>query len=288
MFSIYGLYDSVKSEHVRYIGYTQHDPIDRLIRHIKGVRNFEKKSHKVNWLREVLLTNGTPKVFLIGEASTLENAHILEKLYICEYLKAGHKLTNATDGGDGVHGLKHTEESRVKMSASQILTYQLGRESPCGMRGKKHSEKFCVKMSATQKKRYENLEERKRTSVATKEYFENHPEISAKISARLMGREVSEETRAKISTSQKGKIISEETRAKIKAARKNQAPTNKGRKFSAEWCAKMSAARKGKKLSEETRAKMSASGKEAWQSETRIKAKLVQLQKSLAELEELS
>ena len=81
-----------------------------------------------------------------------------------------------------------------------------------------------------------------------------NPEVRAKISEALKGKEVSEETKRKISEGNKGKKMSEEARKKISKA-------HKGKKKSKEHRKKISEAHSGKKLSEETRKKMSEAKK---------------------------
>ena len=50
-----------------------------------------------------------------SEASALE----MEKCLIKSFRVCGFDLANYTDGGDGVSGLKHSEETRKKMSATR-------------------------------------------------------------------------------------------------------------------------------------------------------------------------
>ena len=106
MFSIYGLFDPIDPGHIRYVGYTKYDPIDRLFSHIKDIKSkAQKELNKkfVNWtyaqkgIGKILSENRTPRIFTIIETSTLKNAHILERLYIREYRKAGHQLWNLTE-----------------------------------------------------------------------------------------------------------------------------------------------------------------------------------------------
>jgi hypothetical protein len=110
------------------------------------------------------------------------------------------------------------------------------------------------------------------------------PETRAKLSAALLGHEVSDETRqkisaapgraARISATLKGHEVSDETRQRISASKKDQpghspsdetrakiVASNTRRVVSPETRARMSASHTGKKASDETRAKMSATRK---------------------------
>jgi len=78
-------------------------------------------------------------------------------------------------------------------------------------------------------------------------------EISAKISAKLKGRPLSEQTKQKLSASHTGKKLSAEHVQKI-------SNSNRGKKRTDEARAKMSAAMTGKRKSEEHRRKIGLSG----------------------------
>lgn len=202
-FTIYGLYDPLEPGHVRYIGKTQLDPISRLTEHIRNTLNFKKQTYKLNWLRKVLLENRVPKIFIINETSTEENAFIFEKLYIREHRKAGHKLTNATDGGEGSKGLRHTKESRAKIGAASKdheVSVEWRAKIGAGNKGKIRSEEMRKKMSVVKKGSTHTIETLKKMSASHKGLVVS-TKTRAKISTTLKGHTVSTRTRAKISTS---------------------------------------------------------------------------------------
>jgi hypothetical protein len=117
-----------------------------------------------------------------------QHALDLEVRMIAALRNSGVKLSNITDGGDGVSGLIHTKESRLKMSVAV-------------------------------KKSHSNPATKKRMSESAK----NRPPISnetrLKMSNLSSGRIMSKEARQKISTAKKGKyyngVMTDKTREKL-------------------------------------------------------------------------
>ena len=91
---------------------------------------------------------------------------------------------NQTEGGDGIRGFTHTDETKQKISSAAKERLSVAANHP--MYGKKHSEESRTKMSAAQIKRFEN------------------PEQRAKISKSRSGVSYSEETCKKHSEKAKG------------------------------------------------------------------------------------
>ena len=96
---------------VRYVGWTT-DMKKRLIQHTRSVQKGEK-SLKADWFREVLAEGFTPIIVQVGLGFGLgwEQAEIAE---IALQRSLGAKLTNGTDGGDGVKGYKFSKEQTDK------------------------------------------------------------------------------------------------------------------------------------------------------------------------------
>jgi group I intron endonuclease len=131
---------------------------------------------------------------------------------------------NMTLGGEGIFGLKHSEQSKKKMSEYQRKrTYEHQENISKGLKGKPLSE-----------------------------------EHKEKIRQFMLGRKLSKETRQKLSTSLKGKIFTKEHRENL---RKSAIGHKRcvGRVLSEETKDKIRKAHLGKKHSTKTKRKMSQS-----------------------------
>lgn len=94
---IYALCEPDTGE-VRYIGKAI-NPQLRLQRHL-APHALARRSHKNSWLKNLLARGQSPMLCILQEAP-LEEAYELEKWWIAVYRPNG-RLTNATDGGEGV------------------------------------------------------------------------------------------------------------------------------------------------------------------------------------------
>lgn len=111
---IYALCDPETGE-VRYVGRTD-DIKRRLAIHLSAARSSGPRTHCANWIRSLLLQGKEPDVDVLDYVP-VDQAHHMEREYIAlwRYL-IGDRLTNLTDGGDGL--LNPSPEVRAKMSAS--------------------------------------------------------------------------------------------------------------------------------------------------------------------------
>ena len=140
----------------------------------------QKKYGIENFKKEILVFN-IPKE---------EQANILEKTFISsEREKVGREnCYNIADGGQGVSGLKHSEESKKKMSeAHKSMSEETKKKISKAHKGKTLSEEHKKKLGEVSKGRP--------CSEATKN----------KISETLKGHHVSEETKRKLSDKYRGK-----------------------------------------------------------------------------------
>jgi hypothetical protein len=151
------------------------------------------------------------------------NAHIPGKGFYINTPRSDETKNRISKSNIGKHNIKHTEESKNKMSNS--------------LKGKVHSDDHNKKVSISNTGKI------------------LPPEVREKISNSLKGRILSDEHKEKISKFQKGKILSEEHKEKISSS-------SKGKKMSEEAKNNMSKSRIGKKLSDEQKEKMKNSQKE--------------------------
>lgn len=189
---IYALCDPDTQE-VRYVGKAD-DVQKRYEQHIwiKASPNSYRKS----WIKSLQKQGKQPLIKVLEEvdASIWKER---ERWWIAEMRRQGARLTNLTDGGDGVDGLKHTPESLRKMSEAH-------------------------------KGHVTAPETRTKLREASKVYA-SQDEVKKKVSERFKGKSPSDATRAKLSASRIGMEFSSEHRANLSSARKGKTPGNKGK-----------------------------------------------------------
>lgn len=129
MDKIYKLIDPETME-VRYIGKTCRSLSHRLYYHIKEAKK-GVKTYKCNWIRSLINKGKIPIIKLVKIVTSGYWQH-WEKLYITKYKKLGHRLSNATEGGEGVTmtpetiekirqgnlGKKRSPETKLRLSIS--------------------------------------------------------------------------------------------------------------------------------------------------------------------------
>ena len=191
----------------------------------KENRAMSKKDRNNYWNNVVNKCNGFSVNILIKDIDE-EFALFAEKEIIDLYRKININLTNITDGGDGVSGLKHSDKTkeilREKRAKQTIIITEetkrkIGLANSISLKGKKNSEH----------------------------------------SARMKGRKQSTETINKRIVSMLGHKVSDETKEKIRLS-------NIGKKRTDEAKDNMSKSHFGKKLSEEHKQAMKLAQLKRW------------------------
>ena len=146
MACVYILYSKAKPTEYRYVGISQYDSAEK--RFMKHRYNAQEGSKLpvYDWMRKYT-------DIAIKELETtlsFDVAKEKEIFYIAKFKEEGHRLLNLTNGGDGVLGYVHSDETRRKKSESMKKT--LGGK-PARNRGSKHSEEAKKKMSDAHKGR---------------------------------------------------------------------------------------------------------------------------------------
>ena len=103
------------------------------------------RSHKNNVIRKAVASGVNVLVEILHDGLTDEEALEKEVELIAFYGRRvnGGCLTNATDGGDGASGYRHTEDAKKRISE-----FRTGRKAPgCGMGGKTHKPETKAQMS---------------------------------------------------------------------------------------------------------------------------------------------
>ena len=148
------------------------------------------------------------------------------------YIKKYNPQFNFTDGGDGMTGFKHSEETRKKMSENNARYWK----------GKKRSEETRKKISENNARYWQGktLPEKTRKKMSESQKGENHP---------MYGKTHSKEARKKMSEAKKGennpmygKTHSEETRKKMSESLKGENNPMYGKRHSEETRKRMSEA----------------------------------------------
>jgi len=97
MYKLYYLTSELDGMKPKYIGYTSKNLEDRLKGHIRDWKYKKCKSHKVNWIGNVINNGFEVKIFLIEETELIEEILILERKYIEPIFDT---LVNSTNGGE--------------------------------------------------------------------------------------------------------------------------------------------------------------------------------------------
>jgi hypothetical protein len=223
--SIYLLSDPATGA-VRYVGKTVMRWRKRLTAHINDARSGRLRHHCANWIRS--LGSASPVLTVVEEVHGLaEDGLEVERRWIARLRAEGSRLTNLTDGGQGMTGYVHAPESKAKIgakSAGRTLGPESRAKISAANKGRKHTEEARQKMAASQTGR--------KWSEATRE--------------KMKDRKHSPEVRAKIGAAHRGRPKSEAMREKLR------------RPHSPEHVEKCAAAHRGLKHSVEARAKMRA------------------------------
>lgn len=126
--SLYGLYAS-GSDLPFYIGRTMR-PAHRLRTHIQRAEGSERNTPKSNKIRKIIREGGDIRMEVLATTEDFEEVKRLEAEAIARYGRKdrGGILYNVTDGGDGVHGYKVSEQARKNISSALMGHKNTARE----------------------------------------------------------------------------------------------------------------------------------------------------------------
>jgi hypothetical protein len=154
---IYALCDPVTYE-VRYVGHAANIRT-RFAVHRHDAHGDSSRSHYYvyKWMRSL---NGDPHVMVLGAPVPLLKYRVaLEREWIRYGKLLGWRLTNLTDGGEGLSGVKLTEERKAQIAA-RSKNYRHTEESKAKIAeahiGMTPTDKARENMSAAQKARYQD------------------------------------------------------------------------------------------------------------------------------------
>lgn len=162
---IYGLKDP-RNLQIRYVGVVISERA-RLARHIGEARRGKCKTHKCNWIRSIL-SDGLLPIEITLEEGCGDSWREAECRWIEEIGKI-YPLTNATAGGLGSVGFKHSEETKEKISKAKSNPSEETRKLLGHRKGIKLSDDHRLKISDSLRgKKRPNVVVRKR-SFSTEE-----------------------------------------------------------------------------------------------------------------------
>ena len=156
---IYSLTDPITNQ-IRYIGKSI-DPQQRYYAHISRCK--ERRTHTNCWIYGLSSKNLKPILNIIEECNELNWVEREQ-----HHISLHENLTNLTIGGEGTHGLKASDEAKLKMSNARkgIKNH---------FYGKKHTPETLKKMSEILKTK----DCRQKTTNKGKKFPEAGPKISA-------------------------------------------------------------------------------------------------------------
>ena len=128
--TFYTLSSSEDLDNIRYVGKTECTLKTRLSQHInESKRHLEQNythNYKSNWINKELSKGNTIIIQEIEQVvcNSKEEWELIEQYWISMFKIWGFDLTNLTIGGDGVSGLKQSEESNKKRSEALLGTHR--------------------------------------------------------------------------------------------------------------------------------------------------------------------
>lgn len=201
---------------IRYVGWTLLAPDERLREHLRE-RQRNNRHHRARWIKCLARLQLAPTIHVVqrGRGDGWADA---ERKWIARCRADGCDLVNGTDGGEGVPGHRHSEETRRRLS--EIMR---GREVPA-LQGRPLSAEHREKLAAAKRGRPqtpEHIAARAAAVVGSTRSLETRAKMSAAQKARGSRPKHSEETKAKMSASHRARgPKSEETRARMSAAQR--------------------------------------------------------------------
>ena len=116
---LYALTDTgqcVSPSTVKYVGKTMARPLYRFHHHISNCRR--GNTYRDRWIRKLLDSGSEPRMHILALVPNQYGAQAEMRL-ISSFKRAGAKLTNLTDGGEGAPRHFVSEEARQKVSLAQ-------------------------------------------------------------------------------------------------------------------------------------------------------------------------
>lgn len=148
----YTLSSTRDRNNIRYVGKTVRKLDYRLDAHICAARNAQlikyTHNHNYNWINKEL--DEGYKIIIEEIDRCEDNWQFWEKYWICQFKCWGFKLNNISEGGDGVPGIKQSEEwiqKRIKHQIGVPKSEECRRKISEALKGRKLSSETISKVS---------------------------------------------------------------------------------------------------------------------------------------------
>lgn len=129
---IYGLIDPITNE-IKYIGRSSSGLRRPKAHWATSILKKEKNRYKKNWIQKILKNNLKPEIIVLESFEPCDHINEIlnesEQFWIAYFSFIGAKLTNLTNGGGGILGLSHSNETKKKIGNSNKLS-QIGLKRP--------------------------------------------------------------------------------------------------------------------------------------------------------------
>jgi hypothetical protein len=172
---IYGLQDPFTHE-IRYVGKST-TGLTRPKQHFSKY-HLKRKQYVYSWIKYCFKNGKKPEIVIIQQFNNPDFLFEAEKYWIKYYKSIGCKLTNLTEGGEGSLGRKLSEETRNKISLSNMgkIAHNKGKSNLTN-KGKKQSLELINKRMA-KKRALKALKPQKIKKVIThKQIVDNNNNI---------------------------------------------------------------------------------------------------------------
>jgi hypothetical protein len=168
----------------------------------KGMRAWNTKDRNPYW-KNIVAKHGRPKVEVLCDWDTEEEAFQHEIILINCFKDMGYKLANITNGGDGTTGLKHTDEVKKIVSSvhkgKKLSDWHIERIK-ISQTGRKHSEKTIQHL-----RKINSGENNPMYGIGCMKGKKHTEETKRKLSEKKIGWKMSDEHKAILSATHKGK-----------------------------------------------------------------------------------
>ncbi len=152
-----------------------------------GRRAWVKQGRNPSWCN-IVAKHGDFKVEVLARWATEEEALEHEKFLIWCFRDMGISTANFTDGGEGVVGYKHTEETKQhlkKLNNERVLTDEQIAKIRAGRIGRKHTDQTKKQISQSSVGKVISPEQRQKLSLINTGKKQSPELVRKRIAARL-------------------------------------------------------------------------------------------------------